>query len=357
MISKIKELHRSIRNKKKEKELVEYCEKYDIAPKPSIPLHEIKSIALLRWDNKLGDSIMSTLFISNMQRHRPDIKITVITQSFCAEWFKKSTSVEVVECGKRGLETANSFKKHKGKFDAVVELGSSFDFKELVALYELGAMYNIGYKKNKYNIFNTSIRETAVHFSERYLEVARIFTDQEFSTDFPIIPFPKNKVFNRSLGNRYVAVNLFGSSKYRQYNKKEAVKLLKKWIEIFPNDYIYLIPVPDKVDLLKDIESTIGSDKILMSSTEPSLEHTLQLLEQTDFCFTPDTSVVHLAGALNTPIIAIFSSNTVNFQEWKPLSERSEVIFNTARKTSNSRNYVYDFSWDELERKLKKIIQ
>lgn len=355
MFDLIKERHRSRRDAKKAKELRGYCKVYDVSPIPKTPLENIKTVALLRWDNKLGDSIMSTLFISNMQKHRPDIEITVITQKFCAEWFKKSTNAKVIECGKRSLETAKSFKQYKGNFDAVIDLNSSFDFKELVALHELGAMYNIGYKKDGYNIFNVLIKESAVHFSERNLEAARLFTNEKLSSDFPLMPTPKKNIINKKPGKRYVAINLFGSSKYRQFNKKEAIKLLSNWIKTFPNDYIFLIPVPGKIKMLQDIQAYFKSHQVLLSSTEPSLEYTLQLLDQTDLCLTPDTSVVHMASALNTPIIAIYSSNSVNFQEWKPLSSRFEVIFNAARKNKASRTYVYDFNWEELAKKREKI--
>ncbi len=355
MIDFIKEKYRSIRDAKKVKVLNKYCKVYDISPNPRILLEDIKTVALLRWDNKLGDSIMSTLFISNIQKHRPDIDITVITQRFCAEWFKKSTNVKVIECGRRSLNTAKFFKQYKGKFDAVIDLSSNFDFKDLVALHELGAMYNIGYKKNNYNIFNVLIKEDAIHFSERNLEAARLFTNKKLSLDFPLIPFQKNNIISKKSGKYYVAINLFGSSKYRQFNKRESINLLKSWIEEFPNDSIYLIPVPGKIKTLQDIQLNLNSDKVLLGSTEPSLEYTLQLLDQTDLCLTPDTSVVHMASALNTPVIAIYSSNSVNFNEWKPLSSRFEVIFNAARKNKASRTYVYDFSWEELARKRKKI--
>lgn len=356
MFKFLKEKNREARNKRKENDLQKYRLKYDVSPSPSIPLEKIKTLALLRWDNKLGDSIMSNVLISNLQRYRPDIKITVITQSFCAEWFRKSTGVSIIICNKRSLETAKSFSQYKGKFDAVVELGSSFDFKELVAIRELGAAYNIGYNKNNYNIFNVCLNESAVHFRDRYLEVAKLFTGENLLRDIPLIPFSNESIVNKQEGVNNVAVNFFGSSKYRQFNLKAAEKFLNQWIESFPNDCLYLIPVPEKIDFLKSLKNKINNNRIKISSESPSLEHTLQILKQTDLCFSPDTSVVHLASALRSPIIAVYSDNVVNFKEWKPLSPCHEVIFNVPRKRESSRTYVYDFDWDELVLKRNKLL-
>lgn len=357
MLKSIKEINRSLRDNRKKKRLASFMHSYDKAPTPNIALEEAKSIALLRWDNKLGDSIMSTVLIANLEKHRPDIQVTVITQDFCADWFRKTTNANIITVENRSLKTAKSLRAYKNQFDVLVEMGSNFDFKELVALHELSASYNIGYNKDPYNIFNICINKQACHFYDRYLEVAKLFTSQELTSNIPLISFPKEKIIETLPNKNNIAINLFGSSKYRQFNEKQALLLLKRWITNFPNDYLYLVPVPDKVSLLKSIVNKINDNRVKLISSAPSLEHTLQLMSQVDFCLTPDTSVVHLSSALNSPIIAIYSDNKANFNEWKPLSSNSEVIFNSPRRKKSSRTYVSDFNWDELVAKRNRLLR
>jgi len=354
MLKTLKKLNRSFRKKRKQLKLAYYCHTYDKAPQASIPLNEIRSIALLRWDNKLGDAIMSGVFIKTLQTLRPDIQISVITPAFCGQWFKQATDCNIVECGKRSAKTARSLREYRGQFDAVIELGTSFDYKELIALHELGASYNIGFNKQSHPIFNVHISQQATHFKDRYFAAAKLFGEAETSPQIPLIPFPQQPVVKA--GEINIGVNLFGSSKYRQFSKTEAHNLLTRWRKDFPTDNLYLIPVPGKIEFLQQLVQECNDEHVILPGDTASLAFSLQLLSQVDICVTPDTSVVHMASALNTPILAIYADDEKNYQEWHPLSDKSEVIFNTAGKGKNDRVYVHEFDWAELKAKRESLL-
>ncbi|ENM3915586.1 glycosyltransferase family 9 protein, partial [Vibrio cholerae] len=350
----LKNYNRLIRNTWKKLKLRYYCKHYDKAPIETISWGEIHSLAILRWDNKLGDAIMSGLFIKTLQTLRPDIKVSVITPNFCAHWFEKATGCHIIRCSKRSLKTARSFHQYQGQFDAVIELGTSFDFKELIALHELGAPFNIGFNKETHPIFNVVINNKNVHFKDRYLAVAKLFTNSDIIESIPLIPFSNSNIVSRLHYN--VAINFFGSSKYRQFSLIEAKKFLTHWLRDFPNEQIYLIPVPGKMDFLNRLVNEVSDDRVTIPNDTPSLEFTLQLLSQVDLCVTPDTSVVHMASALNTPTLAIYADNPRNFQEWHPLSEKNAVVFNPATTKAHSRVYVYDFDWSDLKKSKESLL-
>ncbi|MCG6414889.1 glycosyltransferase family 9 protein [Vibrio fluvialis] len=354
MLKKLKQFNRALRNKQKKLKLRYYCQRFDKAPQTTVQLRDIKSLALLRWDNKLGDAIMSGLLIQMLQRYRPDIQVSVITPSFCASWFEQSTQCKIIPCGKRGVNTARTLSQYRGQFDAVVELGTSFDFKELLALHELGAAYNIGFNKESHPIFNVCLPNEHVHFKDRYLAVARLFCDVPESADIPLIPYSTSTIVDPHTTT--VAINLFGSSKYRQFSKTESNKLLNHWLRDFPQDTLYLIPVPGKIEFLKELVTELENPRVQLLNETPSLEFSLQLLSQVDLCVTPDTSVVHMASALNTPILAIYADDPRNFQEWHPLSDKAEVVFNPPAKDRNDRVYVHDFEWSELKQKRESLL-
>lgn len=357
MLNKIKQLNRTIRTVKKKAKLSFYCQRYDKAPQPSLPFEDIKTLALLRWDNKLGDAIMSGLFIQAVQKARPDIQISVITPEFCAHWLKQATNCNIIPCGKRGTKTAQSLRQYRNQFDAVIDLGTSFDFKELIAFHELEASYNIGFNKENHPIFNVHIPQQAIHFKDRYLVAANLFTEAQENQSIPLIPLiPFSQEIVVKTQGVNVAMNLFGSSKYRQFSQTEAKKLISHWLNDFLNDYLYLIPVPGKMDFLQQLVKEFNNERVLLAGDTPSLAFSLQLLSQVDLCFTPDTSVVHMASALNTPILAIYADDPKNFQEWHPLSDKQQVIFNPAAKDKNDRVYVHDFSWAELKQKRDSLM-
>ncbi|MEH0667520.1 glycosyltransferase family 9 protein [Vibrio scophthalmi] len=348
MIKTLKRGFRYIRNKKKSLTLRYYSLRYDKAPVSNSSLKNVKSVALLRWDDKLGDAIMSGVFIKALCTYRPDISITVITPDFSARWYEKLNLCEVIRCDKRSKRTAFTFKQYRDRFDAVLDLGTSFSHKELIALSMLNAQHNIGFNKQGHPIFNHCLPPSAQHFKQRYLDAAKLFIDRIENISIPLIPFDTNATLAPSLASDYVAVNLYGSSKYRQFSETDAVTFLKKWLDSFPTDHIVLIPVPGKSEVLERIVSTIASPNVVLPHNTPSLEFTLQLLSSCTLCFTPDTSVVHMASALNVPTLAVYADDPKNLDEWKPLSAENEVILNPKAKSLNDRVYVHQFEWDEF---------
>lgn len=72
----MKSLWRHIQEKLRKVKLAYYICGYRKTT-PDIVSDDVKSIALLRWDGKLGDAIMMGAFISLLETYRPDIKITV----------------------------------------------------------------------------------------------------------------------------------------------------------------------------------------------------------------------------------------------------------------------------------------
>ncbi|WP_339385424.1 glycosyltransferase family 9 protein [Vibrio fluvialis] len=174
------------------------------------------------------------------------------------------------------------------------------------------------------------------------------------SADIPLIPYSTSTIVDPQTTT--VAINLFGSSKYRQFSKTEAYKLLNLWLRDFPQDTLYLIPVPGKIEFLKELVTELENPRVQLLSETPSLAFSLQLLSQVDLCVTPDTSVVHMASALNTPILAIYADDPRNFQEWHPLSDKAEVVFNPPAKGRNDRVYVHDFEWSGLKQKRESLL-
>jgi len=364
MIRQLKALWRKIRNKNKQRKLNNQLIKLDIAPQTKKEFSDIKSVCFFRWDNKLGDAIISSGLIACLNRYRPDLEITVITGKISASWMNKIGNVNVIECPKRSLKTAQSLAQYKGKFDAVIELGSSFSDKELLALSVLEASYYIGYDKDKYNIFNIAVDIKHQNMMQRYKAVAAMFISQsDFEYQLPTPDFKSAlQVFSpiiepiKQQGNVVVAMNFFGSGKYRRFSFSEAKSLTERWLDENKNDYMLLIPVPEQAEFLKKLKKTNRySDRMILIEQSVSINNTLALLSLSDFCFTPDTSVVHMASTVNKPVLAIYGASTRNYEEWKPVVQQSQVIFNPRPETKNDRVCVSSFDWVELSLARKKL--
>lgn len=365
MLRNIKLFWRYIRNNNKKLKLNLYSKLWDKKPACQLQFKDVKTVCLLRWDNKLGDAVMCSALIKALKQYRPDIKVSVITGKVSGAWLEAIEGCKVIYCPRRGMKTAKSFKQYAGMFDAVIDISNGFSEKELLALYSLNASYYIGYEKEDYNIFNIYIDREHVNFFERYQAVAKLFIDPpNFDYALPVPDYsqamlPLQKLIDNKQENNQllVAMNFFGSGKHRQFSLPQAVDLVNRWINENEKDDLLLIPVPDKVDFLAAVKTRCDKpERIINMDIACSINNTLAMLSLSDFCFTPDTSVVHMASATNTPTLAIYGGNQRNYQEWKPLAEYSQVLFNPEPKSRNDRVSVNHFEWDELMQARQKIV-
>jgi ADP-heptose:LPS heptosyltransferase len=365
MLKTIKVIWRFIRNTKKEIKFKLLSSFWDKKPNTKIAFKDIQSLCLLRWDNKLGDAVMCSALINSLEKYRPDIKLSIITGDISASWLSEVSDVNIIKCGKRGMKTAKSFAQYAGMFDVVVDISNGFSEKELLALHSIGASYYIGYEKEAYDIFNIDIERCHIDMFKRYHSVATLFIDKpDFEYVFPLPDYCEStKLLQpwfeeaKQKGKYRVAMNFFGSGKYRRFSLVQAITLVDRWTKENVDDCLLLIPVPNQNDFLAAVKKRCKNpDRVIYIDSACSIKNTLAILKFSDYCFTPDTSVVHMASAINTPVLAIYGGNQRNYQEWKPLANGSQVIFNPLQENRHVRIEVNNFDWNELSAARNKIL-
>ena len=65
----------------------------------------------------------------------------------------------------------------------------------------------------------------------------------------------------------------------------------------------------------------------------PTIQHVVALMRRATFVVTVDTSVVHIASACNTPIVALYPNVEWNYRKFHPLSEKQAVVFSGDEKS------------------------
>ncbi|WP_115717008.1 glycosyltransferase family 9 protein [Gallaecimonas mangrovi] len=363
MLSKIRAIWRSQRNKRKAKKLKAAQAKWDKRfSDQSFSSDKIHKVALLRWDDKLGDAITSTVFISAITKHRPDIEVTILTGKVSAQLFVNipgNVKVEVLD--KRSWDTAKSLSYYKENFDLVIELGSRLGDRDLFALYQLQAPHYLGFDKDDYQIFDQTLPTTHKHFVDRYLAAARLLCPESpLERKFYILKDNTTEhqaevfFYNLATTGPKVVLNLFGSALHRQFKEIEAKELINWWHEQFPEHQLILLRVPGK-DLM--LEKLAAETTALLTPTPASLALTMAILRQTDLVFSPDTSVVHFAGALNKPLVTVYNNDQNNFREWAPISDNNSVIFSRSPAFLHEKINVSDFDKSQLKEAICNVLK
>lgn len=356
-VKKIKAGWRLIRNKVKALKLDIYRVVYDKRVQEiDFASSKIKSVLLLRWDNKLGDAIMCGGFIKVLRQYRPDIHITVLTGATTKLWLEKAAPADdyiLYSKAQRKQIIANNI----GKFDLFVDLGTNCSHKDLCLSSQFKAKHYLGFNKQQYHLFDVEVASQYVHFKDRYIAAAKLLISQPIDEQcqLPIAEFSQQLVALQQLINQsqqkfkhVVGINFFGSSKYRRFSFEHAKTLICKWRRQFPDDLLVIIPTPGEDKFIARLVASVKDDMVLSPDFSASFEVSLAIIDIADFTFTPDTAVVHMASALNKPVIGVYRHNMQNYEEWKPLGKCSQRLLNRKPFSDNDCVHVHEFDWSDL---------
>lgn len=328
---------------------------------------KIRSILVPLPGDAIGESLMTTLFLKTVKAYRPDIEITVASGPQTASLFADCDSVDnFISVGSRTMSPKVRMKvlieeiRKKEQFDLVADMRTRLDVRIFSFLRKIGARHYLGHAKNNYFLFDLNVPPEVQHTSERWLAASQIITGRIKQSSKRLTPqdfcFPANareheiNQWQKTLppSRARILFNLYGSSPHRSFQYPEALKLLRLWLERFPDDLLQLLPIPGHEHEVERLATEINDEQVVVAPSPLSLPTSFTLTRQADLVVTPDTGMVHIASSLNTPIIAIYDDDPQNFSEWKPLSDLQTVIFTRPPTVPHERVSIHEFDYVEM---------
>lgn len=338
---------------------------FDQPSKNSFDPNKVSSILLLLWDNKLGDTIFSGVFISLISRFRSDIQLSVVTGPLGKSWLEKISNINIIVLSKKSVSNALSLNKNQKHFDAVIYLTSKMNYKDFIALRQFKQATILGYHNQGYRLFSYNIPKNITHFYDSFLHLARLFISKE-RFEKPIIPLP-NAIEEPSINiqkNKWksslfdiCAVHFIGASSCRQFHLNDAATLLKKWLRTVDKIAFFVITIPGWEQYFSQLRDIFKyEDRVCVWEGPPSFELTLKVLQSSDFCFTPDTSVIHILSALNKPVLGVYFDDQKNFSQWSPLSDIQEIVYVKKSKNKSVKTSLNNIDFDEVINAQSRLI-
>ncbi len=310
---------------------------------------------------------MASLFLKAVKTCRPDIEISVASGTQTASLYRDCDSVDdMISVGGRRMRPKDRMNalireiKNREKFDLVADMRTRLDARTFSFMEKIDARHYLGHAKEHYALFNLNVPPNVSHTSERWTAASQIVTGQaELPCQKPspqdfCLPVDTRKVEIDQWQNTLppsrarILFNFYGSSPHRCFPYPEALRLLCSWQERFPDDLLQILPIPGHEPEARRLAREIGRERITVAPSPLSLPTSFTLACQADLIFTPDTGMVHIASSLNTPIIAIYDDDSLNFSEWKPISDHQAVIFTRPPKQPYERVGVHEFDYAEM---------
>ena len=312
----------------------------------------IKKVLFLRYDNKIGDMIVSTISFHNLKTLYPKISIGVITGPAAKIIIENNKDVDKIYLYKRSwlkiLKLGLTLRKEK--YDLVIDIDREPTAQSIFLLRLIKARFTFGFNRDGYKLYNinkpyhwNSAHITKLH--KAVFEGLKILP-RDYAFDYRyILPLPKEslklaeKIIKplKKEGGKLIILNPFAASRRRCFSAAQALEIAK----LLPKYNILVIGPADKLKtFFKGFAALPGN--LTLVSQENALKGgimlNIALLKQADILITPDTYIVHAANAFNKQIFALYQGNDLDV--WYPLTNNYKIIV--------PHKDFYDFDLKEL---------
>lgn len=274
-----------------------------------IPCHKENNRVLVVATTALGDTLWATPVLENIKKQNPDCYLGVLTSSIGKEVLTNNPYVDQLFVMKEPL-SKHFFKLRKEiakhEFDTVLLLHASQRLTlPLVTL--IGAkriLGTAGINKGLDSLLTHKLPNHQQHEITRRLKIAEgigINPETEalsfFLSDKELLPPRK--------GGPWIAIHPGSKDSFKRWPKENFIQL-GKLIKKNHNSEILITGSHSERELMKEIAENIPGAHL----DEPNrpLREFAAVLNQMDLLISNDTGPVHLASALNRPVVAIYAS-------------------------------------------------
>lgn len=340
------------------------------------PQQEQQKVAVYMPDSKkIGDSLYLRMFFAGLRASQPQMKVILFCQKRYCSLLDGFDGVEIQavlpeqikakglkQKIKRLLGTFKLFRPYQGQFEAVISFKSSFHLIDYLILHTLQASKNIAYVRFPLtSVLQCNLYQPGGHFQDRVMQaLSFLVPDKPHSYTMPLPEYSHLQAnyqtwVDQDDSKTHIACNFFSSAtdQLREGVVEAMISFLRNWLEAYPQDTFCLIPIPQHEQHLKEVAAAFCDDQVIYYDVPVSLENSLALMSVADLCFSPDTSVVHMANGLRKPVLGVYPNDAFNFSNWKPLHPASQVVFTD----STHREALFNFSFSALMQARKKLEQ
>jgi ADP-heptose:LPS heptosyltransferase len=133
-------------------------------------------------------------------------------------------------------------------------------------------------------------------------------------------------IFLDSLPNKFrIVLNCFGTSRSRKLEKEKTFEIISTLINNIDDCTIVLMCYHSVKDVIKNWINEWDLGNVFCFYETESIFDSIDIVKTSNLVVTPDTVFVHIAEALDIPLISFYSDEEDNFNRWHPLEKTSVV--------------------------------
>lgn len=294
---------------------------------------------------KIGDMILTTPLFSGLKNLFPGTRLKVLASPVNKDIALNHSSVdEVIIFSKnifKNLPLINSLYK---KSDLWIDTKDNYSSTGYLLANFFKPAYSIGFKfENNKTAFHDFLNDyvNGSHAVDINISPLNFFGVKSGKSDIrpyyeiPDIVVNKFKDFFADKYHRNILINVSAGNQSRYLPEETWLRILnylKNGKEVFN---VFITGLEKDYELISNIILKSGIEKIVYIKTKSIIE-TSEVVRNSDFIITPDTSVVHICSAFNKNVVAVYPDVKWNTDKFRPLSDNNEIVF------SDDKNSISD---------------
>lgn len=322
-----------------------------------------KRFLVIRWDAKLGDSIVCSWLYREIKKENENNQLVVVCNSNTQKLYEDIWGGDVFVVQKRpSYRELRLLAEKIGFVDYAIHFGEQLKMRDIYFLSKLSTSYIAG-MDDELDLINIKLGQVTYekHFSEKFTcffnEIGHLNVDTKYI--IPEFPLVENKIrsYRWPQKSNTICFNPYGSGSSRRMDSGIVISLCDLMLRETEFS-IVLLGMRNQFNEIEDlITRTIEPERIFCLPPEDiSIESLFSQLRMSIGLVSVDTATVHIAAGLDLPTLAIYNSKNgeadQNFSNWHPNNERADVFFT---KDCEGRG-VNSLSVDDFESRFKQWV-
>ena len=264
---------------------------------------------ILIWQTAyIGDVVLATPLIETIRENFPDAKIGFVGRHFIKELLK-GFEVELIPFNKTLGENLKILKKIK-EYDIVISPHRSM--RTAITLFLSGIKRRIGFDRSELPFLYTDLvkHRWELHEVERNLELLKPLGIRKFFKKPKLILSEEefNFVFKKFNLRRkeYIVFSPFSNFKLKEWSLKNWEKVIR---EVSKNYDVVITGTKEDIEKI----NSMNLNGIVNLVGKTTLRELMGVLKGAKLVVANDSSPVHIANALNTPAITVYTATSPEY--------------------------------------------
>ena len=309
-----------------------------------IPFSSAKNI-LIRGTNWIGDAVMTLPAVAALRNTFPETKISILVKPWVAEIFHLCKDVdEVISFESPGVHAGVGGKLRLAKelrtrrFDTAILMQNAIE--AAIITWVAGIPVRAGYNSDGRGLLLThSVQRTEairkVHQIEYYLEMVKSLGCLSVETRVNLQPGKEYEILAEQLFDRFdireecLVIGMAPGATYgpaKRWFPERFAAVADRLIDVRPAQVLLFGSFEDRKST--DLVEQNARHRLINLTGKSSLKETIALISKCDLFISNDSGLMHIAGALNIPTVAVFGST--NPVTTSPVGDKSVVIYKGA---------------------------